>query len=135
MAKKTLQLDIVTPNSNVFSGEVESIVAPGTEGYFQLLPDHTPFLSTLQIGEIRIRKNGKEECYATSGGFAEVHLNRVSILAETAEAGSEIDLKRADAARRRAEKLLESHEEWVDTDRARLALFRALNRIRVKNRM
>lgn len=135
MAEKLLHLDIVTPKRNVFSGEVESIVAPGTEGYFQLLQGHTPFLTTLQIGEIRIRKSGKDEYYATSGGFTEVHLNRVSILAETAEAGKEIDLERAAAAKRRAEKLLESREKWVDVDRARLALFRALNRIRIKTRI
>ena len=135
MAEKSLHLDIVSPKRNVFSGEVESIIAPGTEGYFQLLTGHTPFISTLQIGEIRIRKNGRNEYYATSGGFAEVHLNRVSILAETAEAGQKIDLERATAAKRRAEKLLESHEKWVDVDRARLALFRALNRIRVKSRI
>lgn len=135
MAEKSLHLDIVTPKRNVFSGEVESIVAPGTEGYFQLLQNHTHFLTTLQIGEIRIRKSGRDEYYATSGGFAEVHLNRVSILAETAEAGEEIVLKRADAAKSRAEKLLKSGEEWVDIDRAQLALFRALNRIRIKTRM
>ena len=135
MAEKTLYLDIVTPTSSVFSGEVESIVAPGTEGYFQILPFHTPFLSTIQVGEIRTKEKDKEGYYATSGGFAEVHANRVSILAETAEMAHEIDIERAQAAKQRAEKLLEHREDWVDYERARLALYRAINRIRIHTRI
>ena len=135
MAEKTLYLDIVTPTSSVFSGEVESIVAPGTEGYFQILPGHTPFLSTIQVGEIRTKEKDKEGYYATSGGFAEVHANRVSVLAETAERAHEIDIERAQAAKQRAEKLLDTREDWVDYERARLALFRALNRLRIRARI
>lgn len=135
MADKTFHLDIVTPTKNVFSGEIESIVASGTEGYFQILPRHTPFLSTLQIGEMRIRKEGKDDYYATSGGFAEVHSNRVSILAETAEHSREIDPDRANEAKARAEKLLASPSDDIDQVRARLALFRAINRIRTLSRI
>ena len=135
MVEKSFFLDIVTPKESLFSGQVGSVVAPGTEGYFQILPGHTAFLSTLQIGAIKVRKNGKIDYYATSGGFAEVHSNRVSLLAETAELAHKIDFERATAAKQRAEKLLDSPEEWVDTERAQLALFRALNRIRIHGRI
>ena len=133
MADKSFQLDIVTPMKHVYSGEVESVVAPGTEGYFQVLHNHTPFLTTIQIGEIRIKENGQEQYYSTSGGFAEVHENQISILAEAAEKVEEIDLERAEASKLRAQKLLESSEEWVDTDRARYALIRAMNRIQISS--
>ncbi len=131
MADKSFQLDIVTPMKLVYSGKVESVTAPGTEGYFQVLHNHTPFLTSIQIGEIRIKEKGKKQYYSTSGGFAEVHENQVSILAEAAEKVEEIDLERAEASKLRAQKLLEASEEGVDTDRARYALIRAMNRIQL----
>ena len=135
MAEKTFNLDIVTPTQNVFSGKVESVVASGTEGYFQILPGHTPFLSTLQIGEMRIKIDGKDDYYATSGGFAEVHADKVTILAETAEHAHAIDIERANASKTRAEKFLEDQPDNIDPERARLSLFRAVNRIRTHSRI
>jgi len=135
MAEKTLQLDIVTPERLVFSGAVNSIMAPGTEGYFQILPGHTIFISTLQIGEIQVKRDNTLDYYATSGGFVEVHADRITVLAETAERANEIDTQRAQAAKERAEKRLKSADKTVDVDRARLSLFRALNRIRVSVRI
>jgi len=134
MAKKTFNLDIVTPTKNVFSGEVESVVASGSEGYFQILPGHTPFLTTLQIGEMRIKIDGKEDFYATSGGFAETHADKVTILAETAEHAHAIDIERANASKARAQKMLEDNPEHVDPERAGLSLYRAINRIRTHSR-
>ncbi|MCP4726066.1 MAG: F0F1 ATP synthase subunit epsilon [bacterium] len=131
MAEKTFSLDIVTPGQKVFSGDVESVVAPGTEGYFQVLTDHTPFLVTIQIGEIKVTSSGKDMHYATSGGFVEVNANRISVLAETAEKADEIELQRATESKARAEKRLESGDKELDTDRAKIALFRAINRINV----
>ena len=134
MAEKTFILDIVTPTQNVFSGQVESVIASGTEGYFQILPGHTPYLSTLQIGEMRIKIDGKEDFYATSGGFAETHTDKVTILAETSEHAHEIDIERANASKARAQKILEDKPENIDPERASLALYRAINRIRTHGR-
>ncbi len=131
MADKTFSLDIVTPGSKVFSGDVESVVAPGTDGYFQVLTDHTPFLVTIQIGEIKVTSAGKDLHYATSGGFVEVNANRISVLAETAEKADEIDLQRANESKERAEKRLEAGDKEMDSDRARISLYRAINRINV----
>ncbi len=113
MIDKSFQLDIVTPMEHVYSGEVESVIAPGTEGYFQVLHNHTLFLTTIQIGEIRIKEKGQEQYYSTSGGFAEIHENQVSILAEAAEKVEEIDLARTEASRLRAQNLLESSENGL----------------------
>ena len=135
MAEKAFNLDIVTPTNNVFSGEVESLVASGAEGYFQILPGHTPFLSILQIGEMRIKIAGKNDYYATTGGFAEVHADKVTILAETAEHAHEIDIERANASKARAEKILVDRSDTIDPERARLSLYRAINRIRIKSRI
>jgi F-type H+-transporting ATPase subunit epsilon len=136
MADKNFHLDIVTPTKQVFSGDVDSVIAPGTEGQFQILHDHTRFLVTIQIGEIKVKEQGKEQSYATSGGFVEVHENSVSILAETAETAEDIDIERSREAEQRAKKRLEeSHDEEVDSERARLALFRALNRMQIHHRV
>lgn len=131
MADKSFTLEIVTPEKSVFTGEVESIIAPGEKGYFQILHNHTPFLSTLQIGRINVLEGGNETLYALSGGFAQVTNNKVSVLAETAEIAGDIDLLRAKEAQRRAENRLVSKEDDMDFERARLALFRAINRIRI----
>ncbi len=131
MADKSFTLDIVTPIKNVFSGDVEGVVMPGTEGYFQILHNHTPFMATIQIGEIKVNIDGKDHFYSTSGGFAEINSNKVSILAETAEKADDIDLARAEEAKKRAEERISSGARDMDAERARLSLFRALNRIRV----
>jgi len=134
MAEKTFILEIVTPEKSVFSGEVESLGAPGTEGYFQVLHNHTPFVCTLQTGEIIVDTDGGKAFFATSGGFAEVSNNKVTVLAETAEKTDDIDVFRAEEAKKRAEDRLQSSDKDIDIERARLALFRALNRIRAAGR-
>jgi F-type H+-transporting ATPase subunit epsilon len=114
-------------------------MAPGEEGYLGVLPRHTPFLTSLRIGAIKVEISlpGQEErvlYFATSGGFAEVLPSSVRILAETAEPASEIDVKRAESARDRATKRLhEGHKQW-DIERAQVALARALNRLDVAQR-
>jgi F-type H+-transporting ATPase subunit epsilon len=134
MAEKSFTLEIVTPEKSVFTGEVDSIIAPGEKGYFQILHNHTPYLSTLQIGMINVREGGNETLYALSGGFTQVSNNKVTVLAETAELAGDIDLIRAKEAQRRAESRLVSKEDDMDYERARLALFRAINRIRIAAR-
>jgi F-type H+-transporting ATPase subunit epsilon len=129
----TFQLEIVTPEKTVFSGEVESLRAPGFEGEFGVLARHRAMLAALDIGRIQFRQTGNESRQvATSGGFAEVQGHEVTILAETAEFEEEIDLARAEAARERARERLSTRRATdVDEQRAEIALKRAVNRLRL----
>lgn len=136
MAEKVFKLEIVTPKKIVFSGDVISFSAPGVVGSFQLLKSHAPLLSSISIGEVKlVDTSGAESHYATSGGFVEVHENKAILLAETAERSDEIDVARAEAARERARKLLAEKQANIDLDRARLALFRAMNRLKVADQL
>ena len=130
-----LQLDIVTPERQVFSDTVDSVQVPGSEGEIGVLPHHAPLVSTLGVGELRIGKDGTEESFAIVGGFLQVRPDRVVVLAETADLASEIDLERAQEARREAERALESgFHEAADLASARAQLQQALLRIRVAER-
>jgi F-type H+-transporting ATPase subunit epsilon len=130
-----LQLDIVTPERLAYSGTVDSVQLPGSEGELGVLPHHTPLLAMLGTGELRIRKGGAEESFAIVGGFLQVRPDRVVVMAETADMASEIDLERAQEARRDAERALESgYAEGADLASARAALQQALLRIRVAER-
>ena len=132
MSDKLFRLEIVTPQRNVFSGPVESFWAPGTEGGFQILHNHAPFLTTITVGEVKLREeSGKEIQYSTSGGFVEVSNNNVTVLADTAERKEEIDVERAKSARERAEERLRKKEPGTDIDRGRAALARAFNRLKI----
>jgi F-type H+-transporting ATPase subunit epsilon len=136
MADKAFKLEIVTPKRIVFSGDVISFSAPGVVGGFQVLKSHAPLLSNIAIGEVKlVDGSGQESRYATSGGFVEVHENKVILLAETAERSDEIDVGRAEASRDRARKRLAEKNAESDLDRARLALFRAMNRLKVANQL
>ena len=130
-----LQLEIVTPERQVYADEVDAVVCPGIEGELGVLPHHAPLLTTLGVGELRIRKGGQEEYFAIAGGFLQVRPDKVVVMAETADLASEIDLEAAEQARREAERALaEGFEEPADLARARAALERALLRIRVAER-
>ena len=130
-----LLLEIVTPERQVFSEEVDSVVCPGIEGELGVLPHHAPLLTTLGVGELRIRRGGQEEFFAIAGGFLQVRPDKVVVMAETADIASEIDVEKAQEARREAERALaEGFEEPADLARARAALQRALLRIRVGER-
>jgi F-type H+-transporting ATPase subunit epsilon len=132
MAEKTFQLEIVTPRKVIFSAEVQSFSAPGIVGGFQVLKSHAPLLSSIQIGEVKVVDTaGNETRYATTGGFVEVHENKVVMLAETAEKAEQIDVQRAQDSRDRAQKRLAEKKLETDVDRARVALARALNRLKV----
>jgi F-type H+-transporting ATPase subunit epsilon len=135
MAEKTYRLEIVTPKKVVFSGDVTSFSAPGVVGGFQVLRSHAPLLSNIAIGEVKLTDAaGNEFRYATSGGFVEVHENKLVMLAETAERSDEIDITRAEAARERAQGRLAEKKAETEIERARLALHRALNRLKVAAR-
>jgi F-type H+-transporting ATPase subunit epsilon len=130
-----LQLEIVTPERLAYSDEVDAVTLPGIEGELGVLPHHAPLVSTLGIGELRIRKGGTEESFAIVGGFLQVLPTKVVVLAETADMASEIDLEKAQEARREAEKALESgYHEGADLSTARAALQTALLRERVAQR-
>ena len=128
-------LEIVTPERLAYSGEVDAVVLPGSEGELGVLPHHAPLITTLGIGELRYRKDGEEESYAIVGGFLQVLPDKVVVLAETADMASEIDLEKANEARRDAEKALETgSHEVADLAVARAELQQALLRIRVAER-
>ena len=130
-----LQLEIVTPERLAYSDEVDSVQLPGSEGELGVLPHHAPLVSTLGVGELRIRKGGAEESFAIVGGFLQVRPDKVVVMAETADLASEIDLEKAQEARREAERELETgYSEGADLSAARAALQQALLRIRVAER-
>ena len=134
MAAGTINLEVVTPDKSVVSDEAQIVVAPGEYGEFGVLPGHTTFLTTLQTGMIRYKdQGGSERLVFVNGGFAEVMLNKVTVLAESAERRRDIDVERARAAVKRAEERLAeaSRKEDIDFRRAQVALQRALARLKV----
>ncbi len=132
MYENAFELEIVAPEKVVYKGRVTSVSAPGVLGNFQVLYNHAPLLSALEVGSIKVKlPEGKDVLFATSGGFLEVRNNAVVILADTAELPSEISVERAEAARARAEGRLHERKRDIDVERARLALARAVNRLRV----
>jgi len=132
MYERAFQLEIVTPEKVVLQGEAAGVTAPGTMGGFQVLYNHAPLLSTLEIGALEVKDpHGKNISYAVSGGFLEVRNNSVVVLVETAEEAGQIDLERAKAAEERAKKRLHEKYQNIDHERAKLALLRATNRLRI----
>lgn len=132
---RTFSLEVITPQKSIFSGDVESFSAPGEVGEFQVLRGHAPFLSSIAAGEFRLLdQSGAELVYSTSGGFVEVNHNKASFLADTLEKREEIDVKRAEASKKRAEERLRKNEPGTDIARAQAALLRAVNRLRVAKR-
>jgi F-type H+-transporting ATPase subunit epsilon len=127
----TLHVEVVTAEREIYSGEADMVVAKGTEGMLGILPRHAALLTTLAIGEMRIKLGGAEEPLFVAGGFLEVRDNVVTVLADTAEHAEEIDEARAEEARRRAQERLE--QATSDVERADMlgALERAINRIKV----
>ena len=131
-----LLLEIVTPERLAYSDTVDAVNLPGIEGELGVLPHHAPLVSMLGVGELRIRKGGTEESFAIVGGFLQVRPDRVVVMAETADMASEIDLEKAQEARREAERALEGagRADAPDLAAARAQLQQALLRIRVAER-
>ena len=127
----TFKLEIVTPEKKVVDTSAEEVQIPGTNGYLGVLPGHAPLITELAVGEITYRENSVEVRLAVAWGFAEVLPNKVTILAESAERPSEIDVDRARKAKQRAEQRLASGDTTVDVDRALDALHRAEARLDV----
>jgi len=130
---KTFQLDIVTPTKVISEGQVEYLRAPSTEGLFGILGGHAVATILIDIGEIKVTKEGKEFYYATNGGFADIRPESVMLLVETAEKLSDIDKDRAEAALKRAKDRLKDNAN--DLKRAKSAIERARNRLNIRSRI
>jgi F-type H+-transporting ATPase subunit epsilon len=130
---KPFNLEIITPSKTAFTGEVNSVNLPGVLGEFQVLYNHAPMMSSLEIGKIRlVDAAGNEVLFATSGGVAEVLKNKVLVLSNAVETPAEIDAARAEQAAERAkERLQQRSNPDIDISRAEIALARALNRIKI----
>jgi F-type H+-transporting ATPase subunit epsilon len=129
-----IHLEIVTPDKLLVREEVDEVEIPGSEGYFGVLPGHTPMLASLTVGEMWYRK-GQERFYlGVAFGFAEVLPDRVTILAQMAERPEDIDVGRAEAAKKRAEARITQLKSDVDYDRARAALMKSLMRLQLQSR-
>ena len=129
-----LRLDIVTPDKVVLNAEVDYVGAEGVDGQFGLMPQHAPLLSALTVGDLYYRQGNETHWVFVSGGFAQISDNKVTILAESAELASDINVERAKEAKERAEKRLAAPQPDIDLARAELALQRAVARIRVASR-
>ena len=129
-AGKLIEIEILTPLQQIYKGDVESIIGQAEDGFFGVLYNHATMLAALTFGTLTVREpGGKERVFVTSDGFFEINKNKAAVLVDTAEARRDIDLKRAEEARLRAEKRLHS-KEMVDTTRAEAALHRAIIRIK-----
>jgi F-type H+-transporting ATPase subunit epsilon len=127
----SIDLEIVTPDRLLVREQVDEVEIPGAEGYFGVLPGHTPLLASLAVGELWYRKGQERTFLSIAFGFAEVLPDRVTILARLAETAEEIDQERAEAARKRAEERLAHPKADIDYDRARVALMKAITRLQV----
>ncbi len=131
----TIKLEVVTAEKSILSEDVDVVVAPGSEGELAVLPHHAPLMTGLQPGELKARKGSEEIVLCIGGGFMEVRPDRVIVLADACERVEDIDLERAEEAKRRAEKALaEPHTTEADTVEAKAAIMRALARLRIAER-
>jgi F-type H+-transporting ATPase subunit epsilon len=129
-----IQLQIVAPDRSLVNETVDEVEIPGADGYFGVLPGHTPLLAMLGAGEMWYRQGSEKTYLALAFGFAEVQPDRVAILAMTAERPEDIDVARAEAAKKRAEERLAKPIIDMDAERARIALMKALIRLQVSSR-
>ena len=129
-----LQLQIVSADRSLVNESVDEVEIPAADGYFGVLPGHTPLLAVLGAGELWYRQGQEKHYVAIAFGFAEVQAERVTILAQIAERAEEIDLARAEAAKKRAEERLAAAHVDMDFERARIALLKALIRLQVASR-
>jgi F-type H+-transporting ATPase subunit epsilon len=129
-----LQLQIVSADRSLINEVVDEVEIPGADGYFGVLPGHTPLLAVLGVGDLSYRQGQETHHLAIAFGFAEVQPEGVTILAQVAETAEEIDVARAEAAKRRAEERMLTPAAEMDFERARVALMKALIRLQVARR-
>ena len=131
----SLRLHIVSADRSLVDQQVDEVEIPGTDGYFGVLPGHTPLLALLGAGELWYRKGDHKEYLLIAFGFAEVGPEHVTILAQSAEAAEEIDVTRAQAALKRAQERIAHPVADMDFERARIALIKSLARLQVATRV
>jgi F-type H+-transporting ATPase subunit epsilon len=129
-----LHVEIVTAEGQIFSGETDSVTAPGSDGQLTILPSHAPIITGLDEGDLKYLDSTGEHHVALLGGFMEVNANRVTVLANSAENAGSIDVERAEEATRRAEQRLAEQTEEIDIERALASLRRARVRLTVARR-
>ena len=129
-----ITLEIVTPERAIVSEQVDEVQLPGAEGYFGVLPGHAPLLATLQVGELWYRIGQEKHYLAVAFGFVEVLPDRVTVLAQIAERPEDIDVPRAEAAKKRAEERVARPQAEMDFERARIAMMKSLIRLQVAAR-
>ena len=129
-----IQLLIVSADRALVDETVDEVEIPGFDGYFGVLPGHTPLLAVLHVGELWYRRGAEKHYLSIAFGFAEVQPDRVTILAQIAEKAEEIDLARAEAAKKRAEERIVRADIDMDAERARIALMKSLIRLQVASR-
>jgi F-type H+-transporting ATPase subunit epsilon len=130
-----IKVDIVTAERVVYSADVDEVIAPGVQGQLGILPHHAPLMTSLQAGELVVKKGSEEDILAISGGFLEVRPDHIIILADQAERAEEIDTARAEQARKRAEERLKQRGTGTDEERAEAALRRAMVRLSVAEKI
>lgn len=139
--QKVLTVNIVTPSGIVYDHRATLLVVPAMAGQLGIMANHEPIITPLEIGEIRVKRTddpAREDAIAVNGGFMEVSHNVASIVADSAERARDIDIRRAQSAKERAQNAIKTASEHNDTDelrRAQIALQRAINRINVKNHL
>ena len=129
-----IQLQIVSADRSLVNEQVDEVEIPGSDGFFGVLPGHTPLLAVLGMGELWYRQGQEKHYLSIAFGFAEVQPDRVTILAQMAEKADEIDVARAEAAKRRAEERMVKSVVDMDFERARIAMMKALIRLQVATR-
>ena len=130
-----IDLQIVTPDRRIVQEQVDEVEIPGAEGYFGVLPGHTPLLAALAVGELWYRKGQEKVFLSIAFGFAEVLPDRVTILARIAERAEDISIERAESARKRAEERLAQAKSDIDYERARVALTKSIARLQVSRHL
>ena len=130
--KSQIKFKIVTPERTVFEDQIDQVTLPTQEGEITVLPEHIPLIAVLAPGELTVKQGGKKIAMAVSGGMIEVRKNELTILADTAERAEEIDIKRAEEARERAEKLKDEKIRMDETEYAAVAALMERNLARIK---
>ncbi|MFO7525567.1 MAG: ATP synthase F1 subunit epsilon [Ignavibacteriaceae bacterium] len=133
-----LYLEIVTPSKSEFKGDITSITVPGSKGSFQVLKNHAPIVSSLEVGKVKVElPDGTTQIFAAGGGTIEVNKNKVLLLADSIERIEDIDVERAMSAKQRAERRLAGRisDKNLDVKRAELALARAVNRLKLREKI
>ena len=130
----SLTLEIVTPDRALVAEQVDEVEVPGSGGYFGVLPGHAPLLASLQVGELWYRKGQEKHYLAIAFGFVEVLPDKVTVLAQIAERAEDIDPRRAEQAKARAEERMAGRNPDIDFERARVAMMKSLIRLQVASR-